>query len=63
MWVVYIMMMLLCTIVKTQKQSKCPSTEEWIKEDMGCIHRESERARAREREREREREKGILLSC
>ena len=43
--------MLLCTIVKTQKQSKCPSTEEWIKEDMGCIHRE------------RERENGILLSC
>ena len=27
----------LLTIAKTRKQSKCPSTDEWIKK-MGCIY-------------------------
>ena len=31
------MMILLCTIDETKKQSKCPSTEEWIK-DVGCMY-------------------------
>ena len=27
-----------CTIAKTKKQPKCPSTDEWIKEDVLCVH-------------------------
>ena len=28
----------LFTITKTKKQPKCPSTDEWIKEDVLCVH-------------------------
>ena len=28
----------LFTIAKTKKQPKCPSTDEWMKKDVSCVH-------------------------